>query len=67
MEDLIAALNIFLKYDNPTYPTHCEHDELTICVDPNLVSDEDKEKLDGLGFFADYGEYCFKSYRFGSA
>ena len=30
MEKLIEALQIFLKYGNPDYPTHCEHDELTI-------------------------------------
>lgn len=65
MERLIAALNIFLKYGNPEYPTHCEHDELTVLIDPALVSDEDKAKLDELGFFAD-GD-CFKSFRFGSA
>ncbi len=30
MRDLIKALQIFLKYNDVTYPTHCEHDELTI-------------------------------------
>ena len=29
MEDLIKALQILLKYGNPKYPTHCEHDELS--------------------------------------
>lgn len=66
MEDLIKALQIFLKYGNPQYPTHCEHDELTVDINPELVSDEDKKTLDGLGFFpSDEGEH-FISFRFGS-
>jgi len=65
LSDLIEALNIFLKYRNPEYPTHCEHDTLYICgIDPHMVSDEDKERLDALGFFV--GDDGFKSFRFGS-
>lgn len=30
MEDLIKALQIFMKYGNPAYPFHCEHDILYI-------------------------------------
>lgn len=68
MKDLIEALTILLKYGNPTYPTHCEHDELTICgIDPAGVSDEDKKRLDALGFFVSEDDECFKSFRFGSA
>lgn len=68
MEDLIKALQIFLKYGNPTFPTHCEHDELRIMIDPELVSADDTEKLDHLGFTpdADIGN-CFISYKYGSA
>lgn len=67
LSDLIKALEIFKKYGDPAYPTHCEHDELGVCINPSMVSDEDKEELDGLGFFVDsHGEY-FKSFRFGSA
>ncbi len=66
MKQLIEALTILLKYGNPSYPTHCEHDELWICgIDSSLVSAEDKAKLDELGFFEDDGG--FKSFRFGSA
>lgn len=68
MEDLIKALQIFLKYDNPKYPTHCEHDYLYVAINPELVSDEDKEELDKLGFFVD-GEYDgegFGSFKYGS-
>ncbi len=68
MDKLIKALQIFLKYGNPAYPTHCEHDELTICgINPADVSDEDKKALDELGFFVSQDEDCFKSFRFGSA
>lgn len=52
MEDLIKALQIFLKYGNPRNPTHCEHDVLTVYINPEVVSDED-------------GEH-FISYRYGS-
>lgn len=68
MEALIKALQIFLKYGNPAYPTHCEHDELIICgIDPDDVSDEDKAALDDMGFFVSEEDGCFKSFRFGSA
>lgn len=65
MNDLIEALQIFLKYGNPEFPTHCEHDELSIhVVAPEDVSAEDIATLDGLGFFVD--DDHFSSFRFGS-
>jgi hypothetical protein len=66
MEDLIKALQIFLKYGNPHNPTHCEHDVMTVCLDPVDISEEDKETLDELGFFPSDMD-SFRSYRFGSA
>jgi len=67
MSDLIKALSIFLKYGDPSYPTHCEHDVLTICgIDPCLVSEDDVVLLEELGFFIFEGE-CFTSYKFGSS
>ena len=65
MDKLIEALQIFRKYDNPSHPTHCEHDILYVCISPSLVSDEDKAKLKELGFSED--DENFSSYRFGSA
>lgn len=68
MEDLIKALQIFLKYGNPKYPTNCEHDQLTITeIEPSKVSDEDKAELEKLGFECDEEEGYFYSFRFGSA
>lgn len=70
MKDLIEALTIFLKYGNPRNPTHCEHDVLTICgIDPEKVTDEDKKKLDKLGFIVsdEDSDPCFISFRYGSA
>lgn len=68
MSNLIAALQIFLKYGDPNYPTHCEHDELWICgIDPADVSEADKAELDELGFFVDESDDSFKSFHFGSA
>jgi hypothetical protein len=67
MKDLIEALTIFLKYGNPEWPTHCEHDVMTVCISPELVSEEDRERLDELGFFVNEEDDDFKSYKFGSA
>lgn len=69
MEDLIKALQIFLKYGNPSYPTHCEHDALYICgIEPEQVSQKDKEELDKLGFFVgEDDDDGFMSFKFGSA
>jgi hypothetical protein len=68
MADLIEALTILLKYGNHHNPTHCEHDELTIVdIDPEVVSAEDKARLDALGFFVSVEDGCFKSFRYGSA
>lgn len=65
MLDLMKALKIFLKYGNPYSPTHCEHDVLYVCIDPELVSEEDKEKLEKLSFEPNDVD-GFSSYRFGS-
>lgn len=64
---LIEAMTIFRKYAPAVYsPLHCEHDVLIVCgVDPSAVIDEDKARLDEIGFFVSEG--CFRSYRFGSA
>lgn len=70
MKDLIEALQIFLKYSQTDYPTHCEHDVLFVDCDPELVSIEDKERLEELGFHDGCGsgefEHGFYSYKFGS-
>ncbi len=69
LDALIAGLQIFREYGNPARParpTHCEHDELTICgIDPADVVDEDKARLAALGFYDD--KKTFYSHRFGSA
>lgn len=67
MDDLIEALTILRQYGNPHSPLNCAHDELTVCISPQLVPAGDREYLDKLGFFVDWGYDCFKSFRFGSA
>lgn len=68
MEDLIKALQIFLKYGNPEHPTICCHDVLIIYgISPEQVSEEDKMELEKLGFVVNEENECFVSYRFGSA
>lgn len=71
MKDLIEALNIFLTYAPPgewRNPLNCNHDEVVICgVEPRDVSEEDKKRLDELGFFVvEEEDDYFKSFRFGS-
>ena len=66
MKDLIEALQILAKYmkENIYAPTHCEHDELYVLVNPSIVTYDDLERLKKLGFCPD-GD-TFRSYRFGS-
>lgn len=68
MSDLIKALQIFLKYGDPKYPTNCSHDVLAIMdINPDKVSDLDKIELEKLGFIVEQDDECFISFRFGSA
>jgi hypothetical protein len=65
MESLIKALQIFLKYGNPDYPTNCSHEELMVAISPELVSEEDLKILEELSFIPN--EYDgFISYKYGS-
>jgi hypothetical protein len=66
MEKLIEALQILLKYDNPDYPTHCEHDVLYINVDNDKVSNDDKARLEALGVIEDDENGKFMSFRYGA-
>ncbi len=67
-DDLIKAFKIFRKYGNPKWPTGCEHDTLYVYINPEEVSEEDKEKLDNLGFAPAISiTTAFRSFRFGSA
>jgi len=66
MSDLIKALQIFLKYGDPEFPTHCEHDVLLVNIDHRKISEEDKKELYFLHFYYSKEYDCFISYRFGS-
>ena len=68
MDDLIEALQIFRKYTETNYPTHCEHDIMYISHDviKSDVSLKDLKRLDELGFFIDEESGGFASYKFGS-
>lgn len=68
MNELIKALQIFAKYSDSKFPTCCEHDILYVPVNPAIVSEEDKEELDKLGFTYGNGEpeEVFYSTKFGS-
>ena len=68
MERLIKALQIFLKYQNLQWPTHCEHDVLCIVgITFGEVSPEDRQQLELLGFLWSHANDCWVSYRYGSA
>jgi len=66
MSDLIEALQIFRKYSDLHFPTHCEHDILYIMgVESQDVSLQDHNRLYELGFLLEDGGYV--SVRFGAA
>lgn len=71
-ECLIEACKIFSKYNESRSAFHCSLDELTVNVDPHIVSQEDRKRLEVLGFHCDDdGELRgeddhFYSFRFGS-
>lgn len=68
MKDLIEALTIFAKYKNEYAPTHCEHDVLWVVgISFEEVSEEDRAKLEALGFFWSDSDESWQSFRFGSA
>jgi len=65
MENLIAALQIFLRYNNIPKPFYI-HDGFMFIYDisPDEVTDADKQTLEELGFYIDKFENCFKSYKY---
>ena len=65
MENLIKAFLIFYKYGNPKLPTHCEHHVMLVSVHPDVVSDEDKEKLKKLSF--EPSGFEFQSFKCGKS
>ena len=69
MEDLIKALQVFLKYTNPRNPTHCEHDVMRVAqgVRPEDMTEEDRDLVETLSFSFDEEFEDWYSYRFGSA
>jgi hypothetical protein len=62
MENLIAALQIFLRYKNVPNPIFI-YDRVMVInnISPKEVSDEDKQTLKELGFYVDLNRNCFKS------
>ncbi len=68
MKKLIEALNIFLKYNDLDYPTHCTNDIMMIMgINQYDINIDDIEKLKELGFNWDYEYECYASFRYGSA
>ena len=68
MNELIQALNIFLKYANLDYPTICEHDVLIIAgVRKDAMTEEDTNTVTDLGFYWSDHYDGWVSTKFGSA
>lgn len=69
MENLIKALQIFLRHGNVDYPTHCEHDVMYIMPnDPDNFTEEEISELKELGFHygvTEYGDVGWYSYKYG--
>lgn len=70
MKELIEALQIMAKYmdGDVSHPTCCSHDVLYVpTVDFDKVSEEDKRRLQDLGFrYNSDGDQGFMSHKFGS-
>jgi hypothetical protein len=72
MNDLIEALQIFAKYLAPDdyanrAPTQCSHDQLSVNLRADQVTDQtDRARLGELGFYADAEQDMWYSFRFGS-
>jgi hypothetical protein len=49
-KEFIEAFEIFAKYNSDEYPLCAEHDEIYAWVDDDKVSEEDKKRLDELGW-----------------
>lgn len=61
-EKIVKAFTIFLKYedlDNLDPDVYAEHDVIYCGPDPEIVSEEDKLKLEELGFGVDTEFNCF--------
>ena len=69
MENLIKALQIFLKYNSKeTSPTNCEHDIFCVMgITEEEISEEDKNELDKLTFHWNDEYDCWASFHYGSA
>ena len=66
MEGLINGLTILAGYENPSYPTYCEHDVMYVCISPKKVTQQHLDELEQLGFEVDFNEDCFYSFKYGS-
>jgi hypothetical protein len=68
MENLIDALQIFLRYTNipkPPRPFYMDDGYMVVYdISPDEVTDEDKQTLEELGFYIDKVENCFYSYKY---
>jgi hypothetical protein len=50
LDKFIEALKIFRTYTKDPYPCWCNIEEFHVGVDPETIPDEDKERLEELGF-----------------
>jgi hypothetical protein len=66
MQELIEALQIFLKYGDQPHPTCCNHDELCVDYHRGQICPADLQRLEELGFHWDNERELFYSTRWGS-
>lgn len=68
MKDLILSLQILMKYSGDVgNPLNCAHDELFFCgiEDLSVITKEDKELLESLGWNIYEEQDEISSFRFG--
>jgi len=68
MKELVEAFQIFLKYDNPSYPINCQHDIMRVYLDVSFdtIDKNDIKRLIEIGFEYDDDFECFQSIKYGS-
>lgn len=67
MKELIEAFQIFNKYTDDEECIQCDHDIMYVAIPCEFVSEEDKNRLEELGFHADEEDLgTFYSFKYGS-
>lgn len=60
-DSILESIQIFRKYASSgtdTFPMYPAHDQFYAGPNPEIVSDEDKARLEALGWFVEEDSFC---------